>query len=87
MIKTLKTSGNMSITTKNVQKFEIFFSFLGGELFAKRRKKADKWVVDESSIGSTAPSQFADHFLQQQSFQQQQFQMQQQQEYQVQKGS
>ena len=54
-------------------------------MFAKRRKKADKWVVDESSIGSTAPSQFADHFLQQQSFQQQQFQMQQQQEYQVQK--
>jgi len=30
------------------------------------------------SIGSNAPSQFADHFVQQQMFQQQQFQMQQQ---------
>jgi hypothetical protein len=57
--------------------------FKGGELFAKRRKKADKWVVDETSIGSTAPSQFADHFLQQQSFQQKLFQEQQEQEKQV----
>jgi 1,2-phenylacetyl-CoA epoxidase PaaB subunit len=56
---------------------------IGGELFAKRRKKADKWIVDEASIGSMAPSQFADQFVQQQSMQQQQFQMQQQQEYQV----
>jgi len=56
----------------------------GGELFAKRRKKADKWIVDESSIGSNAPSQFADHFVQQQMFQQHQFQMQQQEEYQYQ---
>ena len=31
---------------------------LGGELFAKRRKKADKWVVDEQNVGSTT-SQFA----------------------------
>jgi len=54
----------------------------GGELFAKRRKKADKWIVDESSIGSSAPSEFADHFVQQQFQQQQLFQMQQQQQYQ-----
>jgi hypothetical protein len=40
-------------------------------------------VVDETSIGSTAPSQFADHFLQQQSYQQKLFQEQQEQEKQV----
>merc|ERR1719412_2967947 len=45
----------------------------GGELFAKRRKKADKWVVDEGSL-KTNPSQLADQFLQQQDFQQQQYQ-------------
>ena len=39
----------------------------GGELFAKRRKKADKWVVDEKSLGSN-PSQFADQLLNQQQF-------------------
>merc|ERR1712038_197103 len=46
----------------------------GGELFAKRRKKADKWVVDEGSLRSN-PSQLADQFLvQQQDFQQQEYQ-------------
>merc|ERR1719412_3038676 len=46
----------------------------GGELFAKRRKKADKWVVDEGSL-KTNPSQLADQFLvQQQDFQQQEYQ-------------
>merc|ERR1712088_1187178 len=46
----------------------------GGELFAKRRKKADKWVVDEGSLRSN-PSQLADQFLvQQQDFQQQDYQ-------------
>merc|ERR1712038_562606 len=43
----------------------------GGELFAKRRKKADKWVVDEGTLKSN-PSQLADQFfVQQQDFQQQ----------------
>merc|ERR1711981_374966 len=46
----------------------------GGELFAKRRKKADKWVVDEGSLREN-PSQLADQFLvQQQDFKQQQYQ-------------
>jgi 1,2-phenylacetyl-CoA epoxidase PaaB subunit len=55
--------------------------FQGGELFAKRRKKADKWVVDESQIGMNAPpSQFADEFMAQQSLTQQQFHQEQQQE-------
>merc|ERR1712088_643469 len=46
----------------------------GGELFAKRRKKADKWVVDEGTL-KTNPSQLADQFLvQQQDFQQQEYQ-------------
>jgi hypothetical protein len=45
----------------------------GGELFAKRRKKADKWVVEEGSL-KTNPSQLADQFLQQQDFQQQEYQ-------------
>merc|ERR1711899_504427 len=45
----------------------------GGELFAKRRKKADKWVVDESQIGmGEHPSVFADEFIAQQSMAQQQ---------------
>jgi len=33
-----------------------------GELFAKRRKKADKWVVDEQNVGSTT-SQFASQLV------------------------
>merc|ERR1719412_1744081 len=46
----------------------------GGELFAKRRKKADKWVVDEGTL-KTNPSQLADQFLvQQQDFHQQEYQ-------------
>ena len=51
--------------------------FLGGELFAKRRKKADKWIVDEGSAREN-PSLLADQFLQQQqqnSFQQQHYQV------------
>jgi hypothetical protein len=36
----------------------------GGELFAKRRKRAENWVVDETSIGQTKPSAFADKFMQ-----------------------
>merc|ERR1740128_1131004 len=43
----------------------------GGELFAKRRKRAENWVVDEGSVGVNKPSAFADKFQQQQ-FQQQQ---------------
>merc|ERR1719412_3251215 len=44
----------------------------GGELFAKRRKKADKWVIDENQIGMGAhPSQFADEFMAQQTMAQQ----------------
>ena len=63
--------------------FRVPFFLLGGELFAKRRKKADKWIIDESSIGSSAPSEFADHFVQQQFQQQKIFQMQQQQQHEV----
>merc|ERR1719270_3154534 len=45
----------------------------GGELFAKRRKKADKWVVDENQIGmGEHPSVFANEFIAQQSMAQQQ---------------
>ena len=52
-------------------KFCLFLQ--GGELFAKRRKKADKWVVDESQIGmGEHPSVFADEFIAQQSMAQQQ---------------
>jgi len=47
----------------------------GGELFAKRRKKADKWVVDENQIGlGQDPSGFADEFVAQQTIAQQQLQ-------------
>ena len=54
-----------------------FFTFPGGELFAKRRKRADNWVVDESSIGQTKPSAFADKFVAEQLHQQEQFHQQQ----------
>merc|ERR1719228_793665 len=63
----------------------------GGELFAKRRKKAENWVVDESTVGRATPSAFADKFVQKQqqvSQEQQQInianQQQQQQQYQQQ---
>merc|ERR1719244_1540353 len=56
----------------------------GGELFAKRRKRAENWVVDEASVGVNKPSAAADHFMQQQLAQQQQFQQQQQLEQSVQ---
>jgi len=57
----------------------------GGELFAKRRKRAENWVVDENSIGQAKPSAFADKFMQEQTqqqaaFQQEQFLEQQQRE-------
>merc|ERR1712126_784355 len=46
-----------------------FDNKFGGELFAKRRKKADKWVVDEGTLKSN-PSQLADQFfVQQQDYQ------------------
>ena len=50
---------------------------LGGELFAKRRKRAENWVVDEASVGQHQPSAFADKFMQEQLLQQQQFRQQQ----------
>merc|ERR1711970_655564 len=50
----------------------------GGELFAKRRKRAENWVVDEASIGQAKPSAFADKFMQEQTQQQLAFQQQQQ---------
>ena len=54
---------------------KIFSWITGGELFAKRRKKADKWVVDEGTLKSN-PSQLADQFfVQQQNFQQQDYQV------------
>merc|ERR1719384_830613 len=45
----------------------------GGELFAKRRKRAENWVVDDDSIGQAKPSAFADKFMQEQSQRQSQF--------------
>ena len=40
----------------------------GSELFAKRKKRSDKWVVDESNLGASPipPSAHADKFVQQQ---------------------
>jgi len=49
----------------------------GGELFAKRRKRAENWVVDEASAGQAKPSTFADKFIQEQTEQQIAFQQQQ----------
>merc|ERR1719318_1899911 len=49
----------------------------GGELFAKRRKRAENWVVDETSIGQAKPSAFADKFMQEQTQQQLAFEQQQ----------
>merc|ERR1719305_872510 len=45
----------------------------GGELFAKRRKGAENWVVDEASIGQAKPSAFADKFVHEQTERQSQF--------------
>ena len=46
----------------------------GGELFAKRKKKAESWIVDDNSIGRGQPSAFADHFIKEQTQQQIAFQ-------------
>merc|ERR1711997_1178840 len=62
-------------------------SLLGGELFAKRKKKAESWIVDDNSIGRAQPSAFADHFIKEQTQQQAAFQqerlIEQQQEQQI----
>jgi len=50
----------------------------GGELFTRRKQKADSWVVDDSTIGRSKPSAAADKFIQEQTQQQQAFQQQQQ---------
>merc|ERR1719225_1010074 len=50
----------------------------GGELFAKRRQRAENWVVDETCIGQAKPSAFADKFMQEQTQQQLAFQQQKQ---------
>merc|ERR1719393_1201475 len=50
----------------------------GGELFTKRKQKADSWVVDDSTIGRSKPSAAADKFIQEQTQQQLAFQQQQQ---------
>merc|ERR1719225_2409412 len=42
----------------------------GGELFTKRKQKADSWVVDESTIGRINPGAVADKFIQEQTQQQ-----------------
>merc|ERR1719411_2483153 len=46
----------------------------GGELFAKRKKKAESWIVDDNSIGRGQPSAFADNFIKEQTQQQAAFQ-------------
>merc|ERR1719336_1533984 len=46
----------------------------GGELFVKRKKKAESWIVDDNSIGRGQPSAFADHFIKEQTQQQIAFQ-------------
>uniref|UniRef100_A0A1B0A936 Uncharacterized protein n=1 Tax=Glossina pallidipes TaxID=7398 RepID=A0A1B0A936_GLOPL len=38
----------------------------GAELFAKRRKVAEKWVVDETNVGAQRPSDLLDYYEQQQ---------------------
>lgn len=30
--------------------------FLGAELFAKRRKRSEKWIVDETNAATSSPS-------------------------------
>lgn len=36
--------------------FFLIFHSIGAELFAKRRKKADKWIVDETNAATHSPS-------------------------------
>merc|ERR1719225_1334954 len=49
---------------------------IGGELFNKRKQKADSWIVDESTIGRINPGAVADKFIQEQFEQQQKQQIQ-----------
>ena len=72
-------SYKMAEGTGRVRFFVVFlhqphFSLIsGGELFEKRRKRAEKWVVDESHHESKVPpNQVADKFSQQQALQQEQ---------------
>merc|ERR1719481_1428365 len=43
----------------------------GGELFTKRKQKAESWIVDDSTIGRMQPSAVADKFINEQTQQQQ----------------
>lgn len=36
--------------------FFVFRNYSGAELFAKRRKRSEKWIVDETTRGASAPS-------------------------------
>ncbi|TRY80334.1 hypothetical protein TCAL_04332 [Tigriopus californicus] len=44
----------------------------GGELFAKRKEKAEKWVIDENTLGREDPRRHADKYVQQQTMHQEQ---------------
>jgi len=48
----------------------------GGELFTKRKQKAESWIVDDSTIGRMQPSAVADKFINEQTQQQQAIQQQ-----------
>jgi len=48
----------------------------GGELFTKRKQKAESWIVDDSTIGRMQPSAVADKFFNEQTQQQQAIQQQ-----------
>ena len=59
----------------------------GGELFNKRKQKADNWVVDESTIGRSKPALAADKFIEEQTQQQLFTQQQKQAEFQQQQAA
>merc|ERR1719282_1510297 len=48
----------------------------GGELFTKRKQKAESWIVDDSTIGRMQTSAVADKFINEQTQQQQAIQQQ-----------
>lgn len=49
--------GKGNTCDKTVQLFPLnYYHLVGAELFAKRRKRSEKWIVDETNAATSSPS-------------------------------
>lgn len=47
---------NIFYSLTHILKYKRFICYQGAALFAKRRKRSENWIVDESNVKSTSPS-------------------------------